>query len=39
MFAGYLATFMLHCKWKKLDGFSIKKAASLYAKDKSIKSC
>ncbi len=35
MFAGYLATFMLHCKWKKLDGFSMfmKKAACLYAKD------
>lgn len=33
MFAGYLAKFMLHCKWKNLDGFKLfmKYAGKLYS--------
>jgi hypothetical protein len=33
IFAGYLAKFMLHCKWKKLDGFKMfmKYAGNLYS--------
>jgi hypothetical protein len=33
MFAGYLAKFMLHCKWKKNDGFKMfmKYAGNLYS--------
>ncbi len=35
MFAGYLASFMLHSKWKNEDGYSLfmKYAAKLYSKD------
>jgi hypothetical protein len=35
MFAGYLASFMLHIKWKKEDGYSMfmNYAAKLYSKD------
>jgi len=33
MFAGYLAKFMLHCKWKDFDGFKMfmKYAGKLYS--------